>query len=340
MADNVNPTSDSGSDWGDWDDWGSDTSTQSETVSADEGNAGVVETPMEIEAPQEPTRRPPRRLSSRDRERLAQQSAQQTATPVAPQPSNDDWDNWGAESTPAVTPTTPAPAETGSFIQPTQDDWGLEDDTPQQQPNDWGSMEEPIQESPMQFDNTGVQNMSPIQEVRPPRQVNLGKKTVGFILAGALVVLALVFMFFDGIKINKKPDNQQQVQQTQQSQQQPSQQTPTQQAQQSQGNQSGGQNTNVASGSVTLIEIPNTTALNYSGDILETSGTVLTKTKYVQAHQVLYCITIRVAVGSSVEDINYYCNYASFNAVKVGDLLIIKYQQVDDNYISVNEVLK
>lgn len=306
MSNNVNPSGGNGSDWESWDSWDSSSDSQSEPISANTTGTATSDWGSSV-------------VSEDDDWNFPTPDAQ-----VGSQPSNDDWDL-----------SEPSSESSGS-------DWDLSDGNGQfisQQDNDnhWSPVED---DSPAQtmhqgrFDNGLVSNNNPVKEVMPKKKVNLGTKSVGLLIALLFVILALVFMFFDGVSIKKKPKptpipNQGTVTSSPQTVTQ----APTQ------GGQQGG-TSSIASGSVTLIEIPVTTSLNYSGDILETSGTVLTKTKYVQAHQVLYCITIRVAVGSSVEDINYYCNFASYSAVKVGDLLVIKYQQVDDNYISVNEVLK
>lgn len=222
-----------------------------------------------------------------------------------------------------------------NYQEPQDDGWGDWDNTQEQQPqqDDWGNDWNNDSGQFVGNDNASWDVPQEVpQEAGQPQQnsenrpvaVNFGIKTIGFIVAGAFVLLALILLFINGLKFDKKPDVVQQ---------------PQQQVQQE---QSTGNTTqpNVQSGGVTLIEIPQSTAMTYSMDVYETSGTVSCKTKYVQGHQVLYCIQIKIAVGSSMETINYYCNYASYNAVSVGDLLFIKYQQIDDSYISVNEISK
>lgn len=164
-----------------------------------------------------------------------------------------------------------------------------------------------------------------------PKQFNFSKKTIGLLLAGVCILIALAFALVDNIKITKNNNNQVQVQNNQNQGQQ-------QQPQAQQGNTTVGNN--VANGSVTFIEIPDDTSLNYSGDVLTASGTVVGKFKYLCGHQVIYCINIRIAVGSSAEEVSYYCNYSSFQAVGSGEIVTVTYQQVADGYISVNSISK
>lgn len=148
--------------------------------------------------------------------------------------------------------------------------------------------------------------------------IHLGYKRVGIILACFFVFLAFIFTSLSNI--NEKNKSSQSV-----------------------GNHNTDQreqSTQKTDNNILLIEIPSSTKLDYTGDIYETNGTVQSKLKYLQDHQVLYCILIKVVVGSSSEEIRYYCNHASFNRVSVGDLLIVKYQQPQDGYISVVEVAK
>lgn len=263
--------------------------------------------------------------------------------------SGDDWgdsgDDWGVP-TPSddFTPEQGGfPAQSGgfeapqgSFIQPDDDGWGStsgvdESAIQPSNPNDFASSEAGIQEF-------------------QPRRFNLSMKKVAFIVLVAGVLAALLFLGLDKIHIGRKTPSQSNsppTQQTQQGQQSNQSQNQNQGGnQQSQQEPSGGsqtdqpsQNTPVVDG-VTLIEIPDTMTLDYNGDILEANGKVINKLKYVQGHQVLYCINIGVAVGSSSETVSYYCNYSSFNAVKEGDIVVLKYQQVNDSYISVISISK
>lgn len=153
-------------------------------------------------------------------------------------------------------------------------------------------------------------------------------KGAGVIIAIIFVLLAFVFLFFNSIKITKNDVSQHKK---------------SEQVSQEQGVPSNSVNENTVKekqGVVSFLEIPASTSLDYSGDVYESNGTIVDKVKYLQGHQVVYCLTVRLVLGSTSEDVKYYCNYASFSSVSNGDLVIVKYQQVQDGYISVNEIVK
>lgn len=272
---------------------------------------------------------------------------------------DDDWDNWDA-------------TDSQSDISQESDDWdnfGNESQDQSQQEDDWGGWDE---EQPQQdisqnggfigqnqedwgsWDNQGSQNQTmsdgfgdfenqqnynnPVKE-SVPKQFNFSTKTVAFILAGILVVVALLFMGIDKIHIKKNTSSNQSKQQQQVQQQQPQQDSSSTQAQQQEQSQ---QNSNTADdvGRVVLVEIPSSTTMNYATDVLTANGTVVGKTKYVQGNQILYCVSITVAFADTSSTVNYYCNYASYNQVSKGDLVVVTYQQVEDSYISVNSISK
>lgn len=175
---------------------------------------------------------------------------------------------------------------------------------------------------------------TPVNQNTPHEQqvkVNLGYKSVGLVLGGIFILLALILLVLSKTKIRKADNVQQPVSQvTQQSgvsQEQP-QETIT--------------STPIKSDidSVSLLKIPSDLTLNYSGDVFEANGTVTGKERYLQGSQVVYCISIKIALGSVSQDVKYYCNYASYNQVNKGDLLIIKYQIPQEGYISINEIAK
>lgn len=240
----------------------------------------------------------------------------------------DGQDSWGDGQDDSTPQGGGAPQQQGSFIP--QDDAG------------WGStsgVEDQQFAQPNVNDFAQSDTSTDIQEFQP-RRVNLSMKKVAFIILIVGVLAALLFLGLDKIHFTKKP-------------QQPSQTNNPPVSQGNTNNQGGqtGQNTQTPSAnpggeqkpnvdSVTLVEIPETMALDYNSDVLEANGKVINKLKYVQGHQVLYCINIGVAVGSSSETVSYYCNYSSFNAVKEGDIVILTYQQVNDTYISVISISK
>lgn len=206
----------------------------------------------------------------------------------------------------------------GGFIQQDDDGWGRTS----------GVEEAPVPDAPNP--NDFASSEAHIQEFQP-RQFNLSMKKVAVIIAVVGVLVALLFLGLD--KIHFKPK-------------QPSSNPPVQTQQPVQDTNQGGSeankptDTNTDVDSVTLVEIPESMKLDYNGDVLEMNAKVINKLKYVQGHQVLYCVNLGVAMGASSETVSYYCNLSSFNAVSVGDIVIIKYQQVNDSYISIMSISK
>lgn len=255
---------------------------------------------------------------------------------------NDDWSNFGNEGQEQSQQedgwdegqSQQDIPQNGGFVGQTQDDWGS-----------WGNQGVQNQTADNGFGNFESQQdyNSPVQE-SVPKQFNFSTKTVALILAGILVVVALLFMGIDKIHIKKNTSSnqsqqQQQVQQQQPQQQQSQQDSSSTQTQQQEQNQ---QNSNTANdaGRVVLVEIPSSTTMNYATDVLTANGTVVSKTKYVQGNQILYCVSITIAFADSSSTVNYYCNYASYNQVSKGDLVVVTYQQVEDSYISINSISK
>ena len=187
--------------------------------------------------------------------------------------------------------------------------------------------------------NTGwtdtPQVTQPVQAppVKEPVSFHFGTKMVAVIIAVLLVVGIGVLMFFDGLAKKKQQavlNPPAPVEQTQPAQplQPVAEQSSHPVAEQPQV------------GGTTLIRIPDTTSLNYSGDNFEANGAVAEKKKFMQGNQVVYCVVINISVGASTETVNYYCTYASFNAVSVGDVVVVSYQNVGGKLISVNSISK
>lgn len=189
---------------------------------------------------------------------------------------------------------------------------------------DFGGNSEYQQDTQLTQQNTG--------EVQPSqgKKFNFGYKTVGLICGGIFLLVAIILIFINSIKVTPK-DNQQPVQQ-------PVQQTAQQPVQQ--GQQQSGNVQTQTNGNKNLIPIPADTALNYSGEVLSASGVVSKKLSYLDDHQVIYCIEILINVGNTSFTADYYCNYAPYQQVGVGDLVTIKYQQVSDGFISISEIKK
>ena len=156
-------------------------------------------------------------------------------------------------------------------------------------------------------------------ELNSGKKVSLNLKSAGMLIAVSFVLLAIVLFAINSI--NAKPASKPQQQQGQQ-QTQP-------QAQ-----------TKPAKSDVSLIPVPSTTQVDYSGKIYEATGTVTSKSKYLCGNQVVYLIKVEIQMGGSAMNISYFCGYNVYNGVSNGDVVTVKYQQVSDACFSVNTISK
>lgn len=237
--------------------------------------------------------------------------------------SDDEWGDqggggWGSDEDEFA--PQEEPQQQGGFI--SQDDDG------------WGNTSGVDETSMMPADQDSFVDSKVDLQGYKPKQVKFGMKTVAFIILGLCVVVAVVFLSLDKIHLTPKPSGSNTGQQTQQ------QQPVGDQGQGGGQQQGGGGYTSPDVSSVTMVQIPETMRLDYSGDILTANGQIHNKLKYVQGHQVLYCLNIVVAFGNATQTVSFYCSYSAFNQVKEGDIVVITYQQVNENYISVHTVEK
>lgn len=185
-----------------------------------------------------------------------------------------------------------------------------------------------------------------------------GAKTIGIIVAVALLVMTGIFLFVDGISFTKKEPAVQQPQQSVEQQQGGSdvsqQQTQTKESTgDTAENGSGDSNVSepekivpdkeaevVPPSDGKMTELPADTQIDYSGSLYETTGTVHNKIKYLEDSQVVYCIQVSAKIGDSSKLINYYCGYNVFSGVQEGDTVTVSYQVVSDTCYSVNTISK
>lgn len=139
------------------------------------------------------------------------------------------------------------------------------------------------------------------------------------------IILAFVY-FLLNIEVKKKPVQQNPAPAISQQVQQPTKQAQTTPA--------------VTNGSVSLMPLDDSVHIDYSGVIYESTGLVTGKLKYLQNNQVVYCIEVSIQAGATTQKIAYYCSYSTWSAVRDGDIVSVKYQQVSNNCFSVNEILK
>ena len=203
----------------------------------------------------------------------------------------------------------------------TDDYWGSSDNTQSNSDDYWGSSDN-TQSNTDDYWSTQdgfrkEDTTNPNNQEKPPIQTNLGYKSVAIIVVLAFIVLALVLTFVNGIRVKKKPSNT-------------TQQTTQQQTQVVQTQNEG----------TTLITIPDTTHLDYTGDIYESSGKVTGKQKYLIGNQVVYDLILSINAGASTQRVDFYCTYSAYQSCNIGDLIKVKYQVVEEGYISVNEINK
>lgn len=237
--------------------------------------------------------------------------------------SSDDWDDWGSDSQQTDTKQS-------------WDNWGSSSDQNQSGSNfidDSQDVNQSWSSQPQDY-----QTQAPTE---PPIQTHFSTKTIAIIVAVVILGIALLLMGIDKIHLSKKPADTNTNTTTSTVQQQQQDDASTQQSNNTQSdNTSEDSQSNNALNSATLVEIPDSTSMTYSNDTLKANGKVTDKKKYVQGKQIVYCVEITIAVGSSSETVNYYCTSATFNQIGKGDILIVNYVQVDDSYISITNVEK
>lgn len=138
----------------------------------------------------------------------------------------------------------------------------------------------------------------------------------------AFVVIFVVLLILIGIskvKITKQPRPQTTTQQVAVAQQQ------TQQA---------GVDT------LSLKSVPDSTIVDYSGEITSTTGIVVAKAKYLQGSQMVYAVIINAEILGNKQEFYYYCGFDVYNGVQVSDLVQVNYQKVSKKCFSINSVIK
>lgn len=236
-----------------------------------------------------------------------------------PSNNDDDWDNWNSNPN---TATDSKQDDWGSSDSSQQDDW---DSTPSQ--NNFADFSEQSQEDYWEQQDNFIQD-SHVSE-KPPKQFNFGIKTIGIIIAGLFLLVALILLILSNVKVKPKQKNNPTVNNTVQT-------TSQIETEDDTIAPSKASSDNVLS----MIEIPASTKLDYNGEVFESNAQVVKKIKYLEGHQVIYCIVLKIVAGSTSDEVKYYCNYSSFGAVSVGDLVFVKYQQPQDGYVSINEISK
>lgn len=263
------------------------------------------------------------------------------------------------------------PNDSWGFQGDTQDDWGQDDNWQNtNEQNDWGSQNttqqgwgndidfsatqpkfNTMESAPEDFDNK-YEKQFDIKN--PVADKVFSMKTVLSVLLVGVIILIGVFVLLNRVHINKKVSKvaekvvDAEVAVTSPEAGQTKQEALKQALTEDSSNVSeveqptdvNNQVQSTEQGAVSLLNIDANTPIDYSVPVLEASGLVSAKKRYLQGSQVIYCLEVTIAVGSTQQTVNYYCNYASFNAVKEGDVVLIKYQQVSNSFISISEITK
>lgn len=221
----------------------------------------------------------------------------------------------------------------GSDQQYNQTNWNNQQSTGQAQFNQqdmsqqqYGSQGMAQQQSPQQPTQTAddywqQENAKNQAQLANPKKEFKPLSTAGVAVL-AFVVIFVVLLILIGIskvKITKQPRSQTTTQQVAVAQQQ------TQQA---------GVDT------LSLKSVPDSTIVDYSGEITSTTGIVVAKAKYLQGSQMVYAVIINAEILGNKQEFYYYCGFDVYNGVQVSDLVQVNYQKVSKKCFSINSVIK
>lgn len=91
---------------------------------------------------------------------------------------------------------------------------------------------------------------------------------------------------------------------------------------------------------LSLKSVPDSTIVDYSGEITSTTGIVVAKAKYLQGSQMVYAVIINAEILGNKQEFYYYCGFDVYNGVQVSDLVQVNYQKVSKKCFSINSVTK
>lgn len=219
--------------------------------------------------------------------------------------------------------------------------------------NDFDEQEDIFSEADSEFNQQGESSadffnneQTSEQDIIQSSQTKFGYKTVGIIVSAVLVILALIILFFSKLRVVDKSDSNPQLQsqigtQVQGTQSQGTQVQGTQsQSQRQETTNSYSQQASANNNYTSLINIPTSTKMDYSGNIIQSQGVVSSLSKYLQDGQVIYCVNLDIVMGTSKTVVHYYCGYNVFSQLSVGDVVNVDYQQVSDTCFSVCTISK
>lgn len=221
----------------------------------------------------------------------------------------------------------------GSDQQYNQTNWNNQQSTGQAQFNQqdmsqqqYGSQGMAQQQSPQQPTQTAddywqQENAKNQAQLANPKKEFKPLSTAGVAVLAFVVifVVLLILIGISKIKVTKQPRPQTATQQVAVVQQQ------TQQA---------------GIDTLSLKSVPDSTIVDYSGEITSTTGIVVAKTKYLQGSQMVYAVIINAEILGNKQEFYYYCSFDVYNGVQVSDLVQVNYQKVSKKCFSINSVIK
>ena len=92
--------------------------------------------------------------------------------------------------------------------------------------------------------------------------------------------------------------------------------------------------------SVKMTIVGDNVSIDYSTAIIESTGLVTAKNKYLLNGQVVYSLGISITVGNEQKQIEHFCNYNTYKVINTGEVLNVKYQQVSNTVLSVCDITK
>ena len=170
-------------------------------------------------------------------------------------------------------------------------------------------------------ENKGKQIINNLAE----QGVHLSSAKIGIGLAIVGVIIILILMGIS--KIPKKPATQKVVTTTT---------VTTNTSNSTKSTKSSESNLN----NVQMTVVEDNVSIDYSASIIETTGLVTAKYKYLLNGQLVYSLGISINVGNEQKEVQHFCNYNVFKTINTGDVLGVKYQQVANTVVSICDITK
>lgn len=158
--------------------------------------------------------------------------------------------------------------------------------------------------------------------VKQDSENSLGYKTVGLILAGILVVVAMVLILFSRIRVSKRQTSstgtEVSVENTEGN--------PVRESSKSQTQTQASE----------FSELGNDVQVDYEAQVITSVGRVKAKRRYLYDNEVVHCLDITV----DGVNLTYFCSYSAYSAVHANDSVTVDYMKVSDKYYVVDTIKK